>query len=101
MRREGGTASGYRLGFEPENALRRVLSENGKPAISIQEFPTAPEASQALLSKNINAQLEIAPAAQIIVEKSRGRTAVLKPHGLSAAAGNLRRQRQYRVGRGH
>lgn len=47
--------------------------KNGKPAISIQEFPTAPEASQALLSKNINAQLEIAPAAQIIVEKSRDR----------------------------
>lgn len=50
--------------------------KNGKPAITIQEFPTAPEASQALLSKNIGAQLEIAPAAQIIVDKSRGRLAI-------------------------
>ncbi len=27
--------------------------KNGKPAISIREFPTAPEASQALLSKTL------------------------------------------------
>ena len=69
--------------------------KNGKPAISIQEFPTAPEASQALLSKNINAQLEIAPAAQIIVEKSRGRLAISSsrlvyplPLGIYVAKGN-------------
>ena len=69
--------------------------KNGKPAISIQEFPPAPEASQALLSKNINAQLEIAPAAQIIVEKSRGRLAISSnrlvyplPLGIYVAKGN-------------
>lgn len=69
--------------------------KNGKPAISIQEFPTAPEASQALLSKNINAQLEIAPAAQIIVDKSRGRLAISStrlvyplPLGIYVAKGN-------------
>lgn len=50
--------------------------KNGKAAISIQEFPTAPEVSQALLSRNINAQVEIAPAAKMIVEKSRGRLAI-------------------------
>ncbi|MFP9229372.1 ABC transporter substrate-binding protein [Pectobacterium cacticida] len=50
--------------------------KNGKPAISLQEFPTAPEVSQALLSKNINVQLEIAPAAHLIVEKSRGRLTI-------------------------
>ena len=50
--------------------------KNGKTAISIQEFPTAPEVSQALLSRNINAQVEIAPAAKMIVEKSRGRLAI-------------------------
>ncbi|EMO7188886.1 ABC transporter substrate-binding protein [Pluralibacter gergoviae] len=50
--------------------------KNGKAAISIQEFPTAPEVSQALISRNINAQVEIAPAAKMIVEKSRGRLAI-------------------------
>lgn len=75
--------------------------KNGKPAITIQEFPTAPEASQALLSKNIGAQLEIAPAAQIIVDKSRGRPAISSTRsGLPAAAGDLRRQRQHRAGGG-
>ncbi|SQC44262.1 extracellular solute-binding family protein 3 [Klebsiella pneumoniae] len=57
--------------------------------------PTAPEASQALLSKNIGAQLEIAPAAQIIVDKSRGRLAISStrlvyplPLGIYVAKGN-------------
>ncbi len=66
-------------------------------AITIQEFPTAPEASQALLSKNIGAQLEIAPAAQIIVDKSRGRLAISStrlvyplPLGIYVAKGNTR-----------
>ena len=36
-----------------------MVPENGKPAITIQEFPTAPEASQALLSKNIGASLRL------------------------------------------
>lgn len=69
--------------------------KNGKPAITIQEFPTAPEASQALLSKNIGAQLEIAPAAQIIVDKSRGRLGISStrlvyplPLGIYVAKGN-------------
>lgn len=95
MRREGRSAGGYRLGFQSQKTLRRVLPEKGKPAISVQEFPTAPEASQALLSKNINAQLEIAPAAQIIVEKSRGRPAISSnrlvyplPLGIYVAKGN-------------
>lgn len=73
MRREGGTAGGYRLVSSLKTHSDEYCLKNGKPAISIQEFPTAPEASRALLSKNINAQLEIAPAAQIIVKKSRGR----------------------------
>lgn len=50
--------------------------KNKKPAIQVMEFPTASEVSQALISKNINAQLEIAPAAKILVEKSRGRLMV-------------------------
>ncbi|MFU8926083.1 ABC transporter substrate-binding protein [Acinetobacter puyangensis] len=51
-------------------------AKNGKPAIKVMEFPTASEVSQALMSKNINAQLEIAPAAKVLVEKSRGRLVV-------------------------
>ena len=50
---------------------------------------------QALLSKNIGAQLEIAPAAQIIVDKSRGRLAISStrlvyplPLGIYVAKGN-------------
>ena len=49
----------------------------------------------ALLSKNICAQLEIAPAAQIIVDKSRGRLAIRStrlvyplPLGIYVAKGN-------------
>lgn len=52
---------------------------NGKQAIFVQEFPSAPEASQALLSRNVQAQIEIAGAAQIIVEKTRGRIEVTSP----------------------
>ncbi len=50
---------------------------------------------RALLSKNIDAQLEIAPAAQIIVDKSRGRTGISStrlvyplPLGIYVAKGN-------------
>jgi polar amino acid transport system substrate-binding protein len=95
VRREGGPAGGHHLGHQPENHSDEYCLKNGKPAISIQEFPTAPEASQALLSKNINAQLEIAPAAQIIVDKSRGRLAISStrlvyplPLGIYVAKGN-------------
>ncbi len=77
-----------------------MVPENGKPAITIQEFPTAPEASQALLSKNIGAQLEIAPAAQIIVDKSRGRSAISSTRWSTRCRWDLRRQRQHRAGGG-
>ena len=81
-------------GDQPEKHSDEWCLKNGKPAITIQEFPTAPEASQALLSKNIGAQLEIAPAAQIIVDKSRGRGDKLYalvyplPLGIYVAKGN-------------
>lgn len=52
---------------------------NGKPAISVSEFPTAPEASQALLSKNIDAQIEIAGTAKMFAERSRDRLVVSSP----------------------
>ena len=69
--------------------------KNGKAAIQVMEFPTASEVSQALMSKNVNAQLEIAPAAKILVEKSRGRLVISSsrlvyplPLGIYVAKGN-------------
>ncbi|MGK3316848.1 ABC transporter substrate-binding protein [Klebsiella pneumoniae] len=94
-----GVKVGLQAGTTWVTSLKKHSDEwclkNGKPAITIQEFPTAPEASQALLSKNIGAQLEIAPAAQIIVDKSRGRLAISStrlvyplPLGIYVARGN-------------
>ncbi|RZF26195.1 transporter substrate-binding domain-containing protein [Paraburkholderia sp. UYCP14C] len=48
----------------------------GKGEISISEFPSAPEALQALLSNNVQAQMEIAVAAHMLADKSSGRVVV-------------------------
>lgn len=47
--------------------------EEGKEAITVNEYPTNSEASQAMLSGHIQAHVEIASASQMIVDKSRGR----------------------------
>jgi polar amino acid transport system substrate-binding protein len=47
--------------------------KQGKGEITVRAFPSAPEVSQALMSKNIEAQVEISGAAKIIVKKSKGR----------------------------
>ena len=52
---------------------------NGKGAVTVMEFPTSPEASQALMSRNIDAQGEIAGAAKKIVERTKGRVVVSSP----------------------
>ncbi|SEG31154.1 amino acid ABC transporter substrate-binding protein, PAAT family [Marinobacterium lutimaris] len=52
---------------------------NGKEPVEIQEFPTAPEVSQALMSRNVEAQLEIAGAAKMFVERTRGRLEISSP----------------------
>ncbi|SMG31528.1 ABC transporter substrate-binding protein [Cedecea sp. NFIX57] len=94
-----GLKVGLQQGTSWVDSLKKHSDEyctpNGKPAITILEFPTAPEASQALLSQNTNAQLEIAPAAQILVDKSRGRLAISStrlvypmPLGIYVAKGN-------------
>lgn len=94
-----GLKVGLQQGTSWVSSLKQLSDDyclpKGKPAISIQEFPTSPEVSQALLSKNINAQLEIAPAAQIIVDKSRGRLHISStqlvyplPLGIYVAKGN-------------
>ncbi|MDD2845676.1 MAG: transporter substrate-binding domain-containing protein, partial [Rhodoferax sp.] len=52
---------------------------NGKPPVSVAEFPTAPEVSQALMSKNVQAQIEVAAAAKAFAAKSNGRIVVSSP----------------------
>lgn len=53
--------------------------KQGKGTITVQEFPTAPEVSQALMSRNIDAQVEIAGAAKMFTERSRGRIEISSP----------------------
>ncbi|GAA5201954.1 ABC transporter substrate-binding protein [Arthrobacter gyeryongensis] len=45
----------------------------GKDAITVQEFPTDPEATQALLSGQVDAQMTDAAVAKTVVEKSNAR----------------------------
>ncbi|MED5610262.1 MULTISPECIES: ABC transporter substrate-binding protein [unclassified Pseudomonas] len=45
----------------------------GKPAIQSREFPTSPEAAQALLAKAVDVQFENAAVAKITAEKLQGR----------------------------
>jgi polar amino acid transport system substrate-binding protein len=52
---------------------------NGKPAIEVSEFPTAPEVSQALMSRNVQAQIEVAATAKDFAERSKGRIIVSSP----------------------
>lgn len=52
---------------------------NGKAAVTVAEFPTAPEVSQALMSKNVQAQLEVAAAAKAFAGKSNGRIVISSP----------------------
>lgn len=78
-----GMKVGLQSGTSWVKALAKLSTDycvpNGKPAVLVSEFPTAPEASQALLSKNIQAQLEIAAAAKMLAERSKGRIVVSSP----------------------
>lgn len=78
-----GTKVGLQQGTTWVKALNDLSNSyckaNGKPAIDVREFPTAPEVAQALMSRNVQAQLEIAGAAKMIVEKSRGRMEISSP----------------------
>ncbi|VUS88074.1 ABC transporter substrate-binding protein [Klebsiella spallanzanii] len=51
----------------------------GKGAIEIKEFPTAPETLQALLSGNIQAQVDIAGVVSLFTQRSKGRLKVSSP----------------------
>ncbi|GAB3629685.1 Putative ABC transporter arginine-binding protein 2 [Pandoraea terrae] len=75
---------GLRVGLEQGTtwvAQLRSLSQtyckaNGKGDITVSEFPSAPEAMQALLANNVQAQMEIAGAATALAAKSSGRVVV-------------------------
>jgi polar amino acid transport system substrate-binding protein len=49
---------------------------SGKPAIESREFPTSPEAAQALLARAVDVQMEDAAVAKITVEKLQGKIAI-------------------------
>ena len=78
---------GVKVGLQQGTAWVKTLNThseeyckaNDKEAITVLEFPTAPEASQALLSGNVEAQLEINGAAKIIAEKTKGRLVISSP----------------------
>ncbi|BEV16259.1 ABC transporter substrate-binding protein [Herbaspirillum sp. DW155] len=78
-----GLKVGLQAGTSWVNALKKLSGDycaaHGKPAVIVSEFPTAPEVSQALLSKNIQAQMEIAGAAKMLAERSRGRIVISSP----------------------
>ncbi len=78
---------GLNVGLQQGTTWVKALSElsesyctaNGKGEITVQEFPTAPEVSQALMSRNIDAQVEIAGAAKMFEKRSRGRIEISSP----------------------
>lgn len=78
---------GLKVGLQAGSAwvkpIRTLSDEHcvagGKPAITVQEFPTAPEVSQALMARNVDAQMEIAGAAKMIVERTKGRLVISSP----------------------
>lgn len=55
---------------------------NGKGAVQVREYPTSSETSQALLSGNIQAHMEIVSASNAIADKSRGRITISSDHAL-------------------
>lgn len=60
--------------------LNKVSAEHclaaGKPAIQSREFPTSPEAAQALLAQAVDVQMEDAAVAKITAEKLQGKIVI-------------------------
>ena len=79
-----GLKVGLQAGTSWVKLLQTLSDEHckasGKGAITVMEFPTAPEVSQAMMSRNVDAQMEIAGAAKIIVEKTKGRVMISSPN---------------------
>jgi len=78
-----GLKVGLQAGTSWVKLLNTLSDEHCKPlgkgTITVMEFPTAPEVSQAMMSRNVDAQLEIAGAAKMIVERTKGRVAISSP----------------------
>lgn len=78
---------GLKVGLQQGTSWVKSLSDlsvsyceaNGKPAIAVLELPSSPEVSQALLSQNVQVQLEVAGAAKIITVKTKGRIEISSP----------------------
>lgn len=78
---------GLKVGLQKGTTWVKPLTElsvshceaNGRAPITIQEFPSAPETAQALMSRNVQAQIEIAGAAKMFTERSRGRIQISSP----------------------
>ncbi|MBX8498178.1 ABC transporter substrate-binding protein [Pseudomonas cichorii] len=83
-----GLKVGLQQGTNWINQLKAVSSDycakQNKGEILISEFPTTAEASQALMSGNIQAHLEISAAAQMIIDKARGRIVISSQKSLYA-----------------
>ncbi|HEJ1320877.1 TPA: ABC transporter substrate-binding protein [Pseudomonas aeruginosa] len=78
---------------------------SGKPAIQSREFPTSPEAAQALLAKAVDVQFENAAVAKITVEKLQGKVVISSQEmiypvvvGLAVRKGNEALLQQLQVG---
>jgi len=75
---------GVKVGLQQGTTWVKTLHElsesycvsNGLKPIKVQEFPSAPEVTQAMMSKNVDAQLELAGAAQLLVERTKGRVEI-------------------------
>ncbi|MFD1211933.1 ABC transporter substrate-binding protein [Arthrobacter sp. GCM10027362] len=77
----------------------------GKPAITVKEFPTDPEATQALLSGQVDAQMTDAAVAKTAVEKAKGRLSLSSRQliypiavGLAVQEGNAKMQQALKDG---
>ncbi|MGJ8581451.1 MAG: transporter substrate-binding domain-containing protein [Psychromonas sp.] len=80
----GEDLCGVKVGLQQGTTWVKTLNElstsycveNGLKPIIVQEFPTAPEVTQAMMSGNVQAQLEIAGAAKMFVERTKGRVEI-------------------------
>jgi uncharacterized protein YqfA (UPF0365 family) len=89
-----GSAASHKIVLENPDSISRVVLEKGLDAGTAFEILSI-DIADIDVGKNIGAQLEIAPAAQIIVDKSRGRLAISStrlvyplPLGIYVAKGN-------------
>lgn len=78
-----GLTVGLQQGSVWVKQLRQLSADycqaGGKAPINVKEYPTAPETLQALLAGHIQAQVEMAGAARMFAERSRGRAAISSP----------------------